>query len=448
MIGSLAAGHVLVIVLGSLALAAMACAGAALWNRQLRREVELHTAEMRAVIERLKLHGVVLAQVHDAIVVVNPEGRITMWNPGAEALFGVPAAEALGRGTEDIFGAMLVGSSRAAIREQVDRTGHWRGEARIRRRTGGDVHVDATVQALQEADGAAAGRLVVVHDINARKRAENELRARLHAESEQRRLEAQIQQVQKIESLGVLAGGIAHDFNNLLVGMMGHAALALMDIPPGSPLRDRIQEIETCAARAAELTGQMLAYSGKGRFVVEPVDVGGVVREMSTLLQTAGNGVRLELDLAPALPAVLADGTQMRQVLMNLLTNAAEAMGDRAGTITLRTGAMQASRAWLADAHVALTAEPGEYVFVEVRDEGCGMDAATRQRIFEPFFTTKFAGRGLGLAAVLGIVRGHHGALRIESEPGRGTTFHVLIPAWMPAKDSSGDDLAFGVRQA
>ena len=220
--------------------------------------------------------------------------------------------------------------------------------------------------------------------------------------------------MQKLESLGVLAGGIAHDFNNLLVGMLGHAGLALLETPPESPLRDRIQQIETCAVRAADLTNQMLAYSGKGRFLVQPTNLTDVVREMANLLRTAiSKSARLDLRLAARLASISGDATQLRQVVMNPITNASDAIGERSGVITIETGMMQATRADLASAYAAAV-DPGEYVYLEVRDTGCGMDTETQQRIFDPFFTTKFSGRGLGLAAVVGIVRGHTGAVTIQ----------------------------------
>jgi PAS domain S-box-containing protein len=412
------------------AVVATALLGVATWNRTLRSQVDARTREFRAVAERLEFHGVVQSQVSDGIIVVNGEERITMWNAGAEATFDIPAAEALGTPVEMVVTPGVLDVDVAAVRKEVEREGFWRGEAKVRRRNGTEVHVDATVKRLRQADGVPDGRLIVIHDIDALKRAERE----------RRKLELQIQHVQKLESLGVLAGGIAHDFNNLLVGMMGHAGLALMDLPPDSSVRERLEQIETCAMRAAELTNQMLAYSGKGRVVVQPTDLTAVVQEMANLLQTVvSKSARLELQLAPNLPALQADGAQLRQVVMNLITNASDAIGERGGTIAVTTGVMHASTAYLAEAYVASMAESGEYVYIEVHDDGCGMDADTRERIFEPFFTTKFTGRGLGLAAVLGIVRGHHGAVHLESAPGCGTTFRILFPACAsPATAAAG----------
>jgi len=242
-------------------------------------------------------------------------------------------------------------------------------------------------------------------------------------------LEAQIQHAQKLESLGVLAGGIAHDFNNLLTGMLGSASLALMDMAPESPAFASVEQIETSAQRAAELVNQMLAYSGKGKFVVGPLDLSKLVEEMAHLLETVvAKGVVLKCNLAGNLPPIQGDAVQIRQVVMNLITNASDAIGDKSGVVSLTTGVMQMDRDYLAGTYVHDELPDGYYDYVAVSDTGIGMDEETQAKIFDPFFTTKFTGRGLGLAAALGIVRGHKGALRLYSEPGRGTTFKVLFP--------------------
>ncbi|MBX7245013.1 MAG: response regulator, partial [Candidatus Sumerlaeaceae bacterium] len=256
-----------------------------------------------------------------------------------------------------------------------------------------------------------------------------EITDRIRAVERQNKLEVKVQQAQKLESLGVLTGGIAHDFNNLLVGILGNAGLALMDLPADSPVRPLLDAIETTAIRASELTRQMLAYSGRGKFVVQPLNLSQLVREMVQLLEFAiSKNAALRLEFGSDLPPIDADATQIRQVVMNLITNASDALGDLGGVITIRTGSLHASKS---DVEVALASEglsEGDYVFVEVADTGCGMDKATVARIFDPFYTTKFAGRGLGLAATLGIIRGHRGGITVESEPGRGAKFRVLFP--------------------
>uniref|UniRef100_UPI002ADE7C8B PAS domain S-box protein n=1 Tax=Tepidiforma sp. TaxID=2682230 RepID=UPI002ADE7C8B len=255
----------------------------------------------------------------------------------------------------------------------------------------------------------------------------------VRAEEERRRLDQQMQQTQKLESLGVLAGGIAHDFNNLLVAILGNAGLALMELPPESPARQTVQAIETAAQRAAELTRQMLAYSGRGKFVVEPLNLSRLVEEMAHLLEVSvSKRAVLKYRFAPDLPLIEGDATQVRQVIMNLITNASDAIGDRSGVISISTGLMHADRAYLRTAYMDDDLPEGDYVYLEVADTGVGMDEATAARIFDPFFTTKFTGRGLGLAAVLGIVRSHRGAIKLYTEPGRGTTFKILFPVAGP----------------
>ncbi len=245
-----------------------------------------------------------------------------------------------------------------------------------------------------------------------------------------RQSEEQMRNAQKLESLGVLAGGIAHDFNNLLVGVLGNASLALSELPADSPARQFVQDVETSAQRAAELTRQMLAYSGRGKFVVEPLNLSHVVHEMTQLLgRVISKRARLSLHLRDDTPPIVADATQLRQVVMNLITNASDALLGESGLVTVRTGTVHADARMLAGTYLNEELPAGKYVYLEVTDSGVGMDAATRARIFEPFFTTKFTGRGLGLAAVLGIVRGHKGAIDVTSEPGCGTTFRVLFPA-------------------
>jgi CheY-like chemotaxis protein len=235
---------------------------------------------------------------------------------------------------------------------------------------------------------------------------------------------------QKLESLGVLAGGVAHDFNNLLTGVLGSASLALELLPENEPVCQLIKHIERAGHHAADLTRQMLAYSGRGCFEVVAVNLPKLVQDMAELLKASiSKKVALEFNLAKDPPLIEADATQLRQLVMNLVMNAAEAIGDTAGSVTVRTGVVDADRAVLAAVLHEEDATEGLYVFVEVADTGCGMDAEIQAKMFDPFFTTKFTGRGLGLAAVQGIVRGHRGALQVRSTPGQGTCFRVLFPA-------------------
>jgi PAS domain S-box-containing protein len=250
------------------------------------------------------------------------------------------------------------------------------------------------------------------------------------AEEVRQKFEAKVQQAQKLESLGVLAGGIAHDFNNLLTAILGNANVALMDLAPESPVRDSLRSIEEASCRAAELCRQMLAYAGLNRFVAEPVNLPRLVQELTHLLHVSvSKKALLRCVLAEDLPAIEADPAQLRQVAMNLIINASEAIGEAEGVIAIFTGIMQCEEAYLRECHPAGSLACGKYVYLEVIDTGCGMDPEALARIFDPFYTTKFSGRGLGLASVLGIVRQHRGNLKVESVPGRGTTFRVLFPA-------------------
>ena len=249
------------------------------------------------------------------------------------------------------------------------------------------------------------------------------------AQESRQQIEKKLLETQKLESLGVLAGGIAHDFNNLLTGILGNAGLARLELGD-NPAADYLGQIEKAALRAADLCKQMLAYSGKGRVQVRRLDLNELLEDTGQLLRISiSKRAALRYQLARPLPAVSVDATQIRQVVMNLVINASEAIGERSGTITLATSRVQASAAYLEGALFAGDVPPGDYICLEIGDDGSGMDAATLARIFDPFFTTKFTGRGLGLAAVLGIVRGHHGAIKVDSEPGRGTTFRILLPA-------------------
>mgnify|MGYP001496437662 CR=1 FL=1 len=253
---------------------------------------------------------------------------------------------------------------------------------------------------------------------------------RKRAQEERLKLEQQLLHAQKLESLGVLAGGIAHDFNNILTSIIGNADLALMRINPESPAVDNLHSIEKASARAADLARQMLAYSGKGKFVISNHDINDLLQEMLHILQVSiSKKAVLRLNLTRPLPAVEADATQIRQVIMNLVINASEAIGDKSGVIAITTGCMDCDKSYLKDVWLDENITDGLYLFIEITDTGCGMSKETLAKLFDPFFTTKFTGRGLGMAAVLGIVRGHKGAVKVYSEPGKGSSFKILLPA-------------------
>jgi PAS domain S-box-containing protein len=252
---------------------------------------------------------------------------------------------------------------------------------------------------------------------------------RVRAEQERRRLEAQMQHTQKLESLGILAGGIAHDFNNLLTTVLGSASLALEDLPSGLPARANVERIQRAAEAGTKLTNQLLAYAGQNDFDIRRVDFSSFVLGMADLLRVSiAKGAELECDFAKGLPPVDCDAAQLTQVVLNLITNASEALGDAGGVIKVRTGLEHLDAESAPDEYRSDACAEGPHVYLEVSDTGTGIHEENRSRIFDPFFSTKFPGRGLGLAAMLGIVRGHKGAVRVSTQPGRGTTFRVLFP--------------------
>lgn len=353
------------------------------------------------------------------IFLTDATGQCTFVTPRMRDLWGAPVDALLGRGFRKAAHPDDRGRVHRTWLRSVREGEGLSMEYRVLR-PDGDVRWVCERTAAHRDGADVTGFVGTVEDITARK----------HAEEDRRRLEAQMQHSQKLESLGVLAGGIAHDFNNLLVGILGNVSLALADAAPGTPHAELLGDIELASRRAADLTMQLLAYAGKGRFNLQPLDVSAAVRETSSLLHSAvSRRATLTLELATDIPLITADGTQVRQVIMNLLTNASEALEDLPGDITLRTGCMHADSTYLAECLAADGTGPGEFVFVEIADTGVGMSTETLARIFDPFFTTKFTGRGLGLAATLGIVRGHHGALHVRSARGSGTVVRVLYPA-------------------
>lgn len=360
--------------------------------------------------------GSVLVSVQDL------EGRFLAWNNGAERITEYPREEVLGSSSllDELYAEP---ADRERARSVLLKAA--RGEStanlqfEIHTKSGRTRSLACFSRTLHGADGAPAGAITIGVDITRQKQ----------SELDRRQLEAQIQQTQKRESLAVMAGGIAHDFNNLLMGILGNASIVLEELPEDARIRKNVAQIEKTARRAAELIRQMLAYSGKGRFVIETLNLNIVLQDMQPLLGSAvSKKAEIVFDLAPNLPHMEGDAAQLRQLVMNLAMNASEALEDKPGAITMRTGTMYCSKAYLGSTYLDEERAEGDYVYFEISDTGCGMAEETLAMLFDPFFSTKFTGRGLGMAAALGIIHGHRGAVKVDSKQGKGTTVRVLFP--------------------
>ena len=378
------------------------------------------TERREAEIEKDRLAHIIEASP-DFIASADLTQRLIQINPSFRRLLGIephvsPTSFLLSQ-VQPAWAAEKV------LKEGIPRAlahGQWIGETALRDEQGREVPVSQLIIVQRDESGQPALISTIARDISPLR----------EIEATRLATERKMLQAQKLESLGVLAGGIAHDFNNLLTVMLGNASLAQFDLPAGSPVHHYLEQITGSALRASELCKQMLAYSGKAQFMPAKLDLSALVDEMAQLVQVSvSKQCALKLELGRDLPVVNVDGIQIRQIVMNLVINASDAIGENNGIIHLTTGATQLSAADLAEMSPPPDIPPGHYVYLEVSDDGCGMTPEIKARIFEPFFSTKFAGRGLGLAAVLGIVRGHLGALQVQSEPGRGSRFRLLLPA-------------------
>jgi PAS domain S-box-containing protein len=433
-------------------------------EEKLRQQNEELAAAHLQLDEQRRRYQELFELAPDAYLVTDPRGIISEANESASRLLSIAPNSLPGKA----LAAYIVNEDRSRFRSLLREPSSIRPQSapfRIRNRMGSRLYAELTYSVTHDQDGRPVSFRWLIRDVTEQERLARQIRT-LNAELESRvaertadlraaqRLaqdllhreqaarhaaeasEAQSRHVQKLESIGVLAGGIAHDFNNLLHVVLGNADIALSRLGPRSPAREPLEEVVRASLRAADLTRQMLAYSGKGAVVVRHLDLSKEVREMATLLRTAiSKQASLVWELASNLPAVSADPTQIRQIVMNLITNASDALGEEGGTITLRTGQIRHEE--LNDRRFGIALQDEEsppegdepFVYLEVSDTGTGMSTDTLQRIFDPFFSTKFTGRGLGLAAVIGIVRSHRGFIRIRTVPGWGTTFRILLPA-------------------
>jgi PAS domain S-box-containing protein len=381
--------------------------GAVAINTDITRQKK-GDAELRY---QLDLMNGIMRSVSEAIFLLDREGQVTFANPAAEWMFGWRESELQGQLLHDVIhhsSEQICPSGDVFTRETFLHD----QEDIFYRRDGHSISVTCSKSALVE-NGKTIGAVLVVRDITDRKLAEERLR-----------------ETQKLESIGQLATGVAHDFNNLLMGILGSASLLQETVPADFPDRGRLDDIVKASERAADLTRELLAYSGKGRFFVEELDLAAVAAHAGDYLNASAPqkiAIRLESDGQPA--RVEADPGQMEQLLAHLVKNAVEAIGDSAGEVRLRVRREQLDRTTAHRLYAQENLAAGPYVRLEVEDTGAGMDGAVMARVFEPFFSTKFLGRGLGLAAAQGIVRAQGGAIRVHSAPGKGACFQVLLPA-------------------
>jgi len=394
----------------------------------------LHNAQQaRDIVER-KQHEALLRENEQRLELALAGADLGTWDWNVQTgamIVDARYAAMLGRVPEEMQGSLAM-AERWTHPEDIVRLKH-----EANRNMTGDVPFYECEFRMQHRDGhwvwiLGRGRLVAWDAQGAPLRMVGthlDITARKQLEERRLEMERSLLHAQKLESLGVLAGGIAHDFNNLLMAILGNLDLACMEIAPDLPVCARLHAAEEAVLRAADLTRQMLAYAGRGQCLITQVNLSALIENMVNLLHSSvAKTAHITLQLDPALPPIAADATQLEQIVMNLLINASEAMADRAGEIVVTTRLCTLDARQLEQSRLQERPPAGHFVGLQVTDAGCGMDAATLQRVFDPFFTTKFTGRGLGMAAVLGIVRSHHGAIFIASTPEQGTTVHVLFP--------------------
>ncbi|MDQ6988908.1 MAG: response regulator [Mariprofundaceae bacterium] len=350
----------------------------------------------------------------DLVAMATADGHISYMNAAGRNLFELALDKDLSqKRIVDFHPALENEHIRQHMMPHAMAKGSWRGESIFLHPDGSDIPMSIVLMYHSNTAGEDNYFSLIARDLR-----------------EEKDMQSKIEHTQRLESLGVLAGGIAHDFNNILTAIMGNAGLARRRMEDTHPATEHLTRIVNASDKAAALCKQMLAYSGKGRFVIKHIHLPTLVTDMAALLEVSiAKNVVIRYDMIEGIPLVEVDVAQIQQVVMNLITNANEAIDGRSGIISIATSVFHADRTYLQTTFSDENLEAGNFVTLEVSDNGCGMDKETMQKMFDPFFTTKFTGRGLGMSAVLGIIRGHSGALKVYSEPGRGTTFKILLPA-------------------
>ena len=382
-------------------------------NQQLEKRVATRTDELRKAKERLQS---TLDNLLDTYYRINADGTVNWTSKSIETLLGYQAEEIEGMPLHQLFvnKKEFLKVVKAHAGSEIPVVNY---EVELLHKDGHSVWGSISSHLLCDEDGNQIGSEGVLRNITDLKQ----------ADEEKKDMEKKLADVQRLESLGVLAGGIAHDFNNLLAAIMGNAELAELKQHGHESIDKELNGIVSCSTRAADLCNQLLAYSGQGMIVRQQIDLSTLIEEIVQLIDISiSKNVSLKLNLTRSLPAIHVDETQMQQIIMNLVTNASEAFDDKPGQVAISTGVIDATAHDLESEFLDVELAEGRYVYLEVADTGSGMDEFTRKKIFDPFFTTKFTGRGLGLSALLGIVRSHHGSIRVDSQPGRGTRVRIL----------------------
>ena len=380
-------------------------------SKQEKIQEELQKSETK--------YRVLFKNMLEGMFQTRPDGKIIAANPALVSMLGYDSEEEFcsSVNVQDLY---VDPKLRKILILMLEKEGEVRNfEFELRCKNGGKIAVMENVRVILDKQGNVSHYEGLLTDITDLK----------HAEEERQKLQSQVQNAQKSKSLEILAGGIAHDFNNLLMGILGNASLALKNLSADYPIYQYIKKIEKSSQDAAELTNQMLAYSGKGKFVIQKIKLSNLIKEMSQLLKaTISKKISLNFWFEKNLPFIEADVSQIRQVILNLILNASEAIGGKSGEVLVKTSTIKADKNFFSDTYMERSLPEGNYLSLEISDNGPGMNDTIKNQIFDPFFTTKFKGRGLGLAAVLGIVRGHKGTIKVWSKTGKGTTIKVFFP--------------------
>ncbi|MDQ6992093.1 MAG: response regulator [Mariprofundus sp.] len=375
------------------------------YQRSLEEQIETRTADL----QRLQT---AIEHTDNIVMITNRDAIIEYVNPAFEQISGYSSSYAIGRSSSIIKSGELDSSFYQHMWKVILNGEKFYSAFTNRNAAGQFYQVEQVISPIINDNSEITGFVSVQRDV-----------------TEEKKQQEQLEHSQRLESLGVLAGGIAHDFNNLLTVIMGHASLARCHCSKDAPIAINLKQIEEASERATELCKQMLDYSGKGSFMIIPLNLSKMILSITELLHVSiSKNVTLHCHLNDQIPHIQADKAQMQQVIMNLVINASEAIGEKNGHITIHTGTIDVDKEYLKSTYINESLAPGRYVFMEISDDGCGMDKQTLKKLYDPFFTTKFTGRGLGMSAILGIIRGHHGAIKVYSELDKGSTFKLILP--------------------